>query len=240
MKTKLLGAIAIFTGLFLCVGFVSASDADVLQPAGATTSLESLRVGVAGQGGVTFFNGTVLNEGSDPFTVGDDMRVDGRVYRGDISGPASAPGDDTPFIINDDLEILGEVRGPGSIEIRDPINANGGIDILNEDLKVYNGGIFLDGDAGNLGSIGTIGDQTLSLQGPVRISGSFDSNYSMTVDGRYTNGDRALEILGKLKLGKKESFSCSSSNVGVIYYDTSINEFRGCKYDKGTYIWKNL
>ena len=86
MKTKLLGKLIIVFGVFLLVGVASASDANVLQPASATTNLESLRVGVAGQGGVTFFNGTVLNEGTAPFTIGDDMRVDGKSYRVEEGG----------------------------------------------------------------------------------------------------------------------------------------------------------
>lgn len=92
MKTKILGTLAIVLGVFLCVGVASAADADLLQPASDITynenvdingslNVDSLRVGTAGLGGVTFFNGTVLNEGTNPFTVGDDMRVDGEIYR---------------------------------------------------------------------------------------------------------------------------------------------------------------
>lgn len=81
MKTKLLRMLTIMLGVFLFAGVAAASDADVLQPASATTNLDSLRVGVAGQGGVTFFNGTVINEGDNPFTVGDNMRVDREIWR---------------------------------------------------------------------------------------------------------------------------------------------------------------
>jgi len=84
-------------GVFLLAGVASAADADLLQPASDITynenvdingslNVDSLRVGTAGSGGVTFFNGTVLNEGADPFTVGDDMRVDGEIWRTEKGG----------------------------------------------------------------------------------------------------------------------------------------------------------
>ena len=97
MKTKLLGSLAIVLSVFLLAGTASASTTEILQPASDITynenvdingslNVDSLRVGTAGSGGVTFFNGTVLNEGIDPFTVGDDMRVDGEIWRGSKGG----------------------------------------------------------------------------------------------------------------------------------------------------------
>ena len=104
---KLSLLIAVF-GLFAVVGIASASTANTIQPAEtvtysenvAITSPYTMTVGGAGyfQGGlhidsVTFFNGTAVNnttnaEGEgNPFTVGDDMRVDGRVWRGATAGP---------------------------------------------------------------------------------------------------------------------------------------------------------
>jgi len=80
-----------------------------------TFEVDSLKVGNQGTGGVTAFNGTIINNttganGSDqPVAFGDNVRIDGRVYRGSTAGTS----DDKPFIINDNAEISGtlEVNG---------------------------------------------------------------------------------------------------------------------------------
>ncbi|GEM_PF-6902436 len=75
-------------------------------------------IGEQGSGGVTYFNGTIANLTTDedgngiPVTVGDDMRVDGQIWRGENSGA----GDDMPVKINDDLEVLGDITGGGAIQ----------------------------------------------------------------------------------------------------------------------------
>jgi hypothetical protein len=79
---KYLGALSVVFGVFLVVGLASASTADILQPASETMNVDSLRVGIAGQGGVFFVNGSVVNE-SGPYVVADDFRVDGRISRGE-------------------------------------------------------------------------------------------------------------------------------------------------------------
>ena len=72
---------------------------------------DSIRVGRAGVGGVTFFNGTIVNETEwlpgygNPVTFGDDVRIDGRIWNGDIQGSGFAP----PVIIDDDLRVEGTI-----------------------------------------------------------------------------------------------------------------------------------
>ena len=66
----------------------------------ATTQFDSLRVGKANQGGVTFFNGSIVNE-SGPVTVADDLRVDGVITR--------LNDDAKPVKVGDDLEVEGDV-----------------------------------------------------------------------------------------------------------------------------------
>ena len=84
-------------GVFLLAGVVSASDADVLQPASTITYNEdvdvngtlfanSAYIGEPGIGGVTFFNGTIINNSDDPVTFGDDVRIDGEIFRGSKGG----------------------------------------------------------------------------------------------------------------------------------------------------------
>ncbi|MFA6272329.1 MAG: hypothetical protein WC693_04480 [Patescibacteria group bacterium] len=75
-----------------------------------TMMTDSLKVGAQGVGGVTFFNGTIINNtttsGADnPVTFGDNVRIDGRVYRGAIAGTS----DSMPFIVNDNLQVAGSL-----------------------------------------------------------------------------------------------------------------------------------
>ncbi|NQU99296.1 MAG: hypothetical protein HQ538_01035 [Parcubacteria group bacterium] len=127
---KLIFLTAVF-GLFVVVGIASASTADVLQPASTITYNEevvindTLRVDSAyigsteaGVGGVTFFNGTMINNSVDtdgestiPLTLGDDVRIDGRLWRGETAGTD----DDMPFIVNDNVEISGDLTVTGTI-----------------------------------------------------------------------------------------------------------------------------
>ena len=103
-----------------------ASTAETLQPASVQTiddelvvnnvaRFNSIYVGSQGEGGVTAFNGTVINNTTDddgnsvPVTVGDDLRVDGRIYRGATAGTS----DDMPFIINDNAQVTGTLTVAG-------------------------------------------------------------------------------------------------------------------------------
>jgi hypothetical protein len=81
-----------------------------------TTTIEtgSLKVGEQGVGGVTFFNGTIVNATStdgvdNPVTFGDNVRIDGTIQRGDEAGP----GDGFPVKFNDDVEIAGTLTVNG-------------------------------------------------------------------------------------------------------------------------------
>ena len=97
---KLFGILLIVIGVFVLVGSVSASDAEELQPAGLATYNEDVTVNgtmransayigstEVGVGGVTFFNGTMINGSLDeegngiPLTMGDDVRIDGEIWR---------------------------------------------------------------------------------------------------------------------------------------------------------------
>lgn len=78
--------------------------------------VDSLKVGVQGSGGVTAFNGTIINNttgannSDQPVTFGDNVRIDGRVYRGATAGTT----DTMPFIINDNTEIAGTLSVGGN------------------------------------------------------------------------------------------------------------------------------
>jgi len=104
---------------------VFASSADTLQPASSdslpagrqggpastitynedltvnnTVRVNSIHVGQEGTGGVTYFNGSVLNAGATtPFTIADDVRIDGGIWRGASKGTS----DDMPLKIYDTM-----------------------------------------------------------------------------------------------------------------------------------------
>mgnify|MGYP005843263125 CR=1 FL=1 len=126
MKTKIFGTMVFLLAMFLAVGTVSATDMDWLQPASMTFDepvdvnsslkvtnptyfLAGMHVGQQVVGGVSFLQGTVINttlgkNGADnPVTIGDNLRVDGRITRGF-----------GPVIIDDDLWVTKNIKmNPG-------------------------------------------------------------------------------------------------------------------------------
>lgn len=92
-----------FLGLLVFVGQASASSTEILQPASTITYNEqlvvnntgrfnSVYIGKQGMGGVTFFNGTIINRttgtgnSDNPVTFGDNVRIDGELFRTEIGG----------------------------------------------------------------------------------------------------------------------------------------------------------
>jgi hypothetical protein len=77
-----------------------------------TLLVDSIKVGAQGVGGVTFFNGTILNNTTDannngiPVTFGDDVRIDGALWRGATAGPQ---GDTNYLKLNDDVRVYGNL-----------------------------------------------------------------------------------------------------------------------------------
>lgn len=128
---------AVIFGVFAFVAFASASTADVLQPASdvvydenlivnGTGIFDSVRIGKQDVGGVTFFNGTIVNETTDenddgnPVTFGDDVRIDGMLWRGEEAGP----GDNMPVKFQDDVWVQGVLTGGGSVVVDDDLEVN--------------------------------------------------------------------------------------------------------------------
>jgi len=69
-----------------------------------TGRFDSIYIGsTTGEGGVTFFNGTMINasEGDVPLTIGDDLRVDGMIWR----GPSRGTADDMPLNLTSRLTL---------------------------------------------------------------------------------------------------------------------------------------
>jgi hypothetical protein len=91
--------------------------AGIVKAAGMTA--DWLRVGTQGEGGVTYFNSTIINDttgdndANNPVTFGDNVRIDGRVYRGATAGTA----DTLPFIVNDNMEVTGTLGVTGILTV---------------------------------------------------------------------------------------------------------------------------
>lgn len=105
-RTFLSSTLVTLVGLTVIVGMASAAGG----------VFDWLTVGKQVTGGVTYFNGTILNNtttsGADnPVTFGDNVRIDGRVYRGAVPGTS----DTKPFIINDNAQIAGNLEVGGTI-----------------------------------------------------------------------------------------------------------------------------
>jgi len=105
---KAFALLVISFGIFVVVGSVSASQADLLQPAelvtydeditvNGTLRTNSIFVGEEGVGGVTYFNGSIVNIGATtPVTIADDLRVDGEIWRIEKGG-------DNPLKVSDHI-----------------------------------------------------------------------------------------------------------------------------------------
>ncbi|MFA6099200.1 MAG: hypothetical protein WCV50_06700 [Patescibacteria group bacterium] len=132
MNRKLIIFLVVIASIALSVGVVkAASEHNVTATLGGAAGdyfdldgvmkVNSLVVGQQSIGGVTFFNGTIVNSttnaaGADnPVTFGDNVRVDGRVYRGTTAGTADA----MPFIVNDNMELAGNLAVTGDLTVAD-------------------------------------------------------------------------------------------------------------------------
>jgi len=121
MKIKAIGTLVCAFAFLTVVGVASAASGSDLQPANTITYNEAVEINstltvanpgyftegvhigstVADEGGVTYFNGTIVNaaidaDGEDtiPVTFGDDVRIDGEIYRTEVGG-------DNPLKISD-------------------------------------------------------------------------------------------------------------------------------------------
>lgn len=109
--------IAFLVGITLAT-LVSVNVSWAIQNFSDGIGVPYLKVGSQGVGGVTYFNGTIINEttnsgANNPVTFGDNVRIDGTIYRGIDEGP----GDDSPLKLNDDVRIFGDLTLNGGLDI---------------------------------------------------------------------------------------------------------------------------
>lgn len=107
---------------------------------------KGIRIGEQGTGGVTFFNGSIVNETTtddvdNPVTFGDNVRIDGEIWRGAAAGTT----DEYPVKINDNLRVFGDLTVEGANPASGvdydntasgmtATNVQAGIDELNENV----------------------------------------------------------------------------------------------------------
>ncbi|MBU1178045.1 tail fiber domain-containing protein [Patescibacteria group bacterium] len=124
-RIAFVGSLAVLLFLIASGNSQAANGSDI-QPADDLIYYERLRVNssihvadssyyprgvhlgsIDGTGGVIFTNGSIINasDGSVPVTFGDDVRIDGRIWR----GPSAGPGDSFPVKIYDDLRVDGQI-----------------------------------------------------------------------------------------------------------------------------------
>lgn len=224
--------IVFFIGVLFCIAITNiahASTMEVLQPASditynenlivkGTANVYSLRVGAQGFGGVTFFNGTIVNETTDvdtgnemPVTFGDDVRIDGRLWRGENAGTS----DDSPFIINDNVEIEGSLSVGSLAAANSPsagqflsYNSNGRFEWVtkNGDITGVTAGSGLSGG-------GSSGSVTLSVSGVTS---------SMITNGTIATADLADSAItsAKIQNGTVAGTDLASSYQSGSAYDS--------------------
>jgi hypothetical protein len=244
----------IFMSVFLITGMVSASDTDILQPAATITynedltvngtgRFDSIYIGKQGVGGVTFFNGTIVNsttgedESDNPVTFGDGVRIDGLIWGGPSKGNASDQGLKIADTLLPGLTNVNDI-GSNSLRWQDIYAVNGnfsgnlkvdkveGLDDedIPDDITVSNYLPLLGGSInGNLNVTGTFqapnGISTNTLTSGGVNTGAISSS-SISVSGDI---DQSLNGRGSLKASIICDCTASSCNsVGAWTYDNSL------------------
>ena len=266
--------LSVLLGVFLFAGVAAASDADVLQPASTITynedltvngtgTFNSVKIGKQGEGGVTFFQGTIINTttgegGNDnPVTFGDNVRIDGEIYR-------IQKGEDPIKISDNVIPTLTNVNNFGSSSNRwnniygKNINLSNNLYVagvitgktsvtVDDDLFV-NDSIRLSGGYTHGGT--TISEGMVKTDGGIVInddSAGGSINFLFTKNGTdmfKIRGDGtthiggpienengiAVEFNNMIKVGKITGpQSClSGADAGKIYFNGSNSRFYGC------------
>ena len=179
------------------IGIVVAAPADDLQPASPadgpaqdvtyteTVIVPSIKVGAQGVGGVTFFNGTIINattgddDANNPVTFGDDVRIDGRVYRGATAGPEADSS--MSFTINDNLEVLGTIQGSSLIGASQLTTSNSGS--AGQILSLNSSGVLTWANDATGSDTNSGGDITAVTAGSGLTGGGTSGSVTLSVSG---------------------------------------------------------
>ncbi len=176
MKKLLISAILVCGVMILIYGLpVGAKWIDITPLLGgeegdtfdlkSTLKVNSLKVGSPDIGGVTYLRGSIVNDTENkPVTFGDNVRIDGSIYRGDTMGP----GVGHPVYINDDTRIFGNLTVNQTAQIAGDQSVGGNSTITGSETvagnSIINGSVGI-GTASPAGRLhindGTVADRSL-------------------------------------------------------------------------------
>ncbi|MFH2105052.1 MAG: hypothetical protein ABII72_02330, partial [Parcubacteria group bacterium] len=246
---KIFGALVMFFSILVIIGTASAAPADQIQPASSaekpaqdvtyteTVIAPSIKIGAEGVGGVTFFNGSIVNsttsDGADnPVTLADNIRIDGRVWRGAIAGP-EVDGS-TPFIINDNLQVLGTIQGSNLIGAGQLSTSNSGS--TGQVLSLNSSGALTWADDVTGGtSTGSSGDITAVTAGSGLTGGGTSGSVSLSVSGVTS----AMVTDGTIVAGDIASNAVTSAKITdgtIVAGDIANNAVTSAKINDGTIV----
>ncbi|MBU0707059.1 hypothetical protein KKG41_01670 [Patescibacteria group bacterium] len=192
-----------------------------------TLTVQSVRIGEQGVGGVTFFNGTIVNETTDvnsglgkPVTFGDDVRIDGTIFRGITEGP----GDELPLKLNDDVNVYGTLTVDSTSTLTGAATLAGAVTV--------GGAATLNGDV----TVAT--GQTLTLTG-VATAGLFDAVQTITTDWVNTaypwSADEIADITRKVDMPIGSLFMLTDPST-IAPLDTTSTPVLTYIADQGAYL----
>lgn len=245
-KTLTVLSVAV-TSMAICVGIVYAATAhNVTKTLGGvsgdafdldgTLMVDSLKVGAQGTGGVTFFNGTIINNtigtgGTDnPVAFGDNVRIDGRVYRGATAGTT----DTLPFIVNDNMEVAGTLD-VGAITA-DSLAVSGNLTLSSGNnataKKVYTGTIDITQNGDEIATW----DLEADCVGDPTYYSHYDYHYAkVAVPELSSDNIGEIRVYGKIK---------PSEGYGPNYFPDIANQWQSLSFsfiDGYVYIlWKYI
>lgn len=164
---------------------------DIISDAAANWFKKGIRIGSQGTGGVTFFNGTIVNEttreGKDnPVTFGDNVRIDGVVFRGETPGKSS---DEFPVKIDDRLMVLGDAEFEGGVTVDGPASVGTSLTV-NDDATIADDATIKDLIiTGSTDLSGTVDFTGASITG---LGRPYDALVSADGTGHFTTIESAL------------------------------------------------
>jgi len=263
-------------GTLALAGVASAATADNIQPASTITYNEKLQVNgdleatgtisfpagvhigaTDGTGGVTYFNGSIVNdsEGSVPVTFADDVRIDGTIYRTEAGGDNALKVSDSIIPTVDDTYSLGSssyqfdnayfggnVVTGGNVTTSGDVTAGGDVTVTGT-LTV--GGEPVTASAGAVGSAASssgfvfnstdMSDMFFVLYQGETIE-SATNVLSIYGGGQIHQSSDAVGFTNEISFGAPimlykattEPYACDGDHTGNMYFNTRSKEFLGC------------
>ena len=227
MNKKVIIATGVVFSFFACFGVANA-----LQSFDDAIYVPSLHVGSQGAGGVTFFNGTILNNTTDsegtglPVTFGDDVRIDGAIQRG------TNDDDDTWGVkVQDDLMVYGDIEATGALSV-DSLTLGPQAEILNVPAA---GCHFTSIKATNMGtyiSVEESYDYFVTIDCPINLpNGATITNFVANIGD--SDGDEYIYV--DLYRVDQTTSALTSETIAGVTSETATSGYNQLNDDTVTY-----